>query len=261
MITLKGPGVHSGISCTVHLHRTSGAPVAFRRGRSLIPALISHVTDTRRATTLSKSGENVRMVEHLLAALHLSGWWRGLLIEVSQPELPVLDGSASEWLAALTELGQPPEPPAALEPAATVSVNAAGGSASVTPGEDRLSCLISFDHPLIGRQEWQGSPAEYRQLADARTFGFAADFERLQADGQARGATRENCVVFTADGTLAPLRGADEPVRHKALDALGDLFLLGQPLRGSVSTACGSHTLHATLVRELRREAGLENAA
>lgn len=261
MTTVSGRGVHSGSDCSVRLHRTDGDGIVFLRGSTRIPALIPYVTDTRAATTLSAGSASVRMVEHLLAALHLSGWWSGLLIEVSHSELPILDGSAADWLPALATLGEPPERPAALELQQPVRVNAAGGSASAEPGADSLSCVISFAHPLIGRQEWNGGPADYAQLADARTFGFLDAFEQLQASGQARGASRDNCVVFTADGTLDPLRSADEPVRHKALDALGDLFLLGRPLKGRVSTVCGSHSLHAKLVRELRLQAGWGSAA
>lgn len=259
MISLSGKGIHSGRECTVKLHRSSG-PVTFLRSGHRIPATVDYVSDTRSATSLTHAGASVRMVEHLLAALHMRNWWTDLLIEVSHDELPILDGSASGWLAALDALGAPPPAPAALEFSTPVTVRAAGGTAGVSPGNDFLHCSIDFPHPLIGRQSWQGGPDSYTQLADARTFGFAADIDRLRQQGLALGASADNCVAFTAAGTMTPLRGPDEPARHKALDALGDLFLLGQPLRGRISTACGSHTLHARLVQELRQNAGLETA-
>ncbi len=259
MISVIGKGIHSGQDCTVTLHRSSG-PVTFLRSGSRIPATLDYISDTRAATTLSHGGGSVRMVEHLLAALHMRNWWNDLVVEVSHDELPILDGSATGWLAALDSLGTPPPAPAALEFSTAVTVRAAGGTAAVSPGSNFLHCSIHFPHPLIGRQSWQGSPDSYAQLADARTFGFASEIDRLRQQGLALGATADNCVAFSAKGTMTALRGQDEPVRHKALDALGDLFLLGQPLRGRISTACGSHTLHARLVQELRQNAGLETA-
>lgn len=260
MIIVNGHGVHSGLPSTVRLHRFDG-PVTFLRSGTRIPADIDQVTDTRSATSLGQAGARVRMVEHLLAALYISGWWHGLLIEVSHEELPVLDGSAAPWLTALTGLDAPPAAPPALESPVPVTVRTAGGTARLEPGADSLSCTIDFPHPLIGRQSWQGTPDTYGLLADARTFGFYADFEQLKQRGLALGASTDNCVVFTAEGAMTALRGPDEPVRHKALDALGDLYLLGRPVSGKLSMACGSHALHARLVQELRQNAGLETAA
>lgn len=259
MATLSGPGVHSGLTCSVSLHRSDG-PVTFLRGSGRVPALAGNVSDTAGATSLKHGGTTVRQVEHLLAALHIRGWWHGLLIETTAEELPILDGSSEPWLGLLDSLGPAPEPPAAFSPSLPLQLQVNGGCARVEPGPARLTVSIDYPHPLIGRQTWSGSAADYGQLADARTFGFERDAADLRARGLALGASTDNCVVFSDTATVNPLRSADEPVRHKALDALGDLLLLGRPLQASVTIACGSHTLHARLVQQLWREAGLETA-
>ncbi len=199
-------------------------------------------------------------MEHLLAALYLKGWWQDLSIEVSNWELPVLDGSAAEWLPLLDALSTPPPPPAALELSAPVVVQEGKGSASVQPGPAGLDVTILFDHPGIGMQRWRGGPDDYHELADARTFGFLSDLEDLHRSGLALGAGLDNCLVFGPETTVNPQRFELEPVKHKALDALGDLYLLGRPVAGLVRTACGSHRLHAKLVAEIRQQAGLETA-
>lgn len=259
MISLSGIGVHSGAASTVRLTRSEG-PVSFRRAGQLIPASARSIVSTNRTTVLGAGSARVAMVEHLLAALHIRGWWSGLLIEVTADELPVLDGSALAWLETLDQLGAPPPAPEPLVPGSEITVRTADSSASWAPGPDLLDVSIRFSHPLIGSQRWQGGRAEWVQLAGARTFGFMKDLQALRASGLALGADAGNCLVYTDEGTVQPVRGADEPVRHKALDALGDLFLVGRPLAGVVRVACGSHGLHARLVQEVRARTGLEKA-
>src|SRR5690606_34026781 len=123
-------GVHSGLMSRVTVHQEPG-PVNFIRQGVRIPVRLESVSGTDRAISLSAGGETVSMVEHLLAALYLKGWWQDLSIEVSNWELPVLDGSAAEWLPLLDALSTPPPPPAALELSAPVVVQEGKGSASV----------------------------------------------------------------------------------------------------------------------------------
>lgn len=260
MITVHGKGIHSGQACTVRIWREDG-PVTFLRDGLRIPALAENLSETNRATSLAvDSVKRVTMVEHLLAAMHISGWWHGLAVEVSSEELPILDGSASEWLTVLTELGGPPAAPEAWQPDRPVVVREGHGEAAIEPGASQLEVNISFSHPLIGDQQWRGSPADYGQLADARTFGFIEELDALRERGLARGANTDNCLVFSGATLLGPMRSEDEPVRHKALDVLGDLFVLGRPIAGRIRSACGSHRLHAKLVQEVRRQAGMETA-
>ena len=209
--------------------------------------------DTRRSTSLGAGAVVVRQVEHLLAALHIRGHWSGVVVTVSAGELPILDGSAAPWLEALDELGEPAPPPAPLRPTRPLRVSAHGGVARLEPGPRELRYEIDFAHPAIGRQRWRGSPHDFGELASARTFGLLAELDALRAQGLAAGASLENAIVFGDEGPLRPLRAPDEPVRHKALDALGDLFLLGRPLDARVSFTRGSHALHVALMRELAR--------
>ncbi|HZW28996.1 MAG TPA: UDP-3-O-acyl-N-acetylglucosamine deacetylase, partial [Trueperaceae bacterium] len=118
-------------------------------------------------------------------------------------------------------------------------------------GEERLDVSIDFAHHAIGRQRWVGGPDDYHQLAAARTFGLLREAEALRARGLVRGASLEHAIVFADDGPLRPLRFPDEPVRHKALDAIGDLALLGRPLRAHVTLQRGSHSLHHALMSRL----------
>lgn len=260
MISISGKGIHSGEQCTVRIWRADG-PVRFRRAGKDIPALPEYLGQANRATSLElDSVTRVTMVEHLLAALNITGWWHGLVIETSAEEVPILDGSAIEWLGLLPELGAPPAAPAPFVPQEPVVLRSGKGMASIEPGESLLDVRISFDHPLIGQQKWLAGRDRFGELADARTFGFLEEFELLKQRGLARGADADNCLVFTGDTVLKPARSSDEPVRHKALDVLGDLFVLGRPISGRITSACGSHELHARLVAEVRRSAGMETA-
>jgi UDP-3-O-[3-hydroxymyristoyl] N-acetylglucosamine deacetylase len=253
MMQLSGAGIHSGVQCTVRLLR-SDSPVQFIRAGHRIPATGEAVVATRHCTTLGAGASRVAMVEHLLAALHAAGFWSGVTIEVTADELPILDGSARPWLDLITGLGEPPRLPQPLRPGNAVQVTAAGGSASYRPGDTRLEVNVDFPHPAIGRQSWAGGPADYGSVLGARTFGFLADFEQLRANGLAGGANLDNALVFGEHEALQPQRFSDEPVRHKVVDALGDLFLLGAPLAGEVSISSGSHTLHHALVTKLGSE-------
>ena len=249
-MVIKGLALHSGVSCCVQLFLEEG-PVRFRRGNVLIPALVAHVTDTQRCTTLSHDGVSVGLVEHLLAALHIAGWWRNVVIEVSAAELPILDGSALPWMDAIDALGTPPAAPEALSITDDVCLRDGHSVMCVTPGSASLTAGISFTHPAIGEQQWSGTPESYAELLAARTFGFLHEVNYLRSKGLATAASLENAIVFDENAAMRPLRYPDEPVRHKALDALGDLFLLGRPLEGNLEVSRGSHRLHYDFMRKL----------
>lgn len=255
MITLSGRGIHTGVAATVTICRTDG-PVTFVRGSTRIRADIDELHSSHRSTVLGRNGVHVGMVEHLLAALSFHGFWHGLDIVASGEELPVLDGSAREWLLALAELGAPPPAPEPLAPFGTLELAGAGGTATVIPGPAWLEVEVDFAHPAIGRQRWAGGRERLLELMDARTFGFLEDLAKLNAAGLALGANLENTLVYDSEGPIKPARSPNEPVRHKALDAVGDLYLLGRPLEAQVRLARSSHELHAKLVRELRQQAG-----
>lgn len=245
VISVSGRGIHSGEPSTVTFHRTEG-PVQFLRNGQRIPASHHAISDTGRQTVLSAGSEQVAMVEHLLAALAITGFWTGLLLEVSGAEIPVLDGSAREWLPALEQLGPPPPEPDPLVPAAPLHIRAGSSSATLEPGSRSLHVTIDF--AAFGRQEWAGGPEDWHHLLDARTFGFQEELGSLHARGLALGASLDNTLVFHGGRAVNAPRGSDEPVRHKALDAVGDLFLLGRPLQARLSLTRPSHGLHARLL-------------
>ena len=248
---ISGRALHSGAFCEVRLHLEAG-PVRFQRKGKMIETDLDNVTGTERSTTLEQDGERVALVEHLLAALHVRGWWRGLVIEASATELPILDGSSAPWLAELDTLGPPPPAPAPLRVVERVCLATSGSRLSASPGRSSLYVEVDYGHRSIGVQSWQGERERYHELLDARTFGFLRDLESLQRVGLATHATLENVIVYGDEGPLAPLRSADEPVRHKALDLLGDMFLLGRPLYGRLCVVKGSHHSHVAFARRLR---------
>lgn len=252
---VSGAGIHSGMHCSVRLLRTD-TPVQFSRAGQLIPACSASVVSTRNCTALGAGTQRVAMVEHLLAALHTEGFWTGVTIEVTADELPILDGSAAPWLEAISELGEPPAVPRALQPSRAIHVRHGDGWASYQPGPERLTVDIDFPHPALGQQSWSGVPADHATVLNARTFGFLKDFATLKEHGLALGANLDNTLVFADEGPLTPLRHGDEPVRHKVLDALGDLFLLQAPLAGQLHISRGSHALHDRLVTELLAHVG-----
>ena len=249
-MTVSGVGIHTGDRCIVHLHRVDG-PTRFLRNGVEIPASLEAVDSTLRCTSLASGGERIAMVEHLLAALRATGWWSGVAIEASGVELPILDGSAAPWLEPIASLGAPPPAPSPFAAAGQVAVERGLASVRLDPGPDEICCHIAFDHPSIGPQSWCGGLGDIGALLSARTFGFLHEAEALRRSGLGRGASAENAIVFSEDGPLRPLRTPYEPVRHKALDLVGDLYLLQRPLSGRVTATRGSHALHIDFMRAL----------
>lgn len=249
---LEGLGIHGGRAARVWLHREPG-PIRFRVRGVTLPADLAHVVDTERCTVLGLDGTRVAVVEHLLAACHALGLWSGLLVEVDGDELPILDGSAVPWFEALAAQGPPPPAPSPWPIARAIrwrsGPHASASEIDIAPGEALLEVSIDFAHPAIGRQRWLGGPAEFPTLLPARTFGFARELAALRARGLAEGARAGSGILFTDEGTSDPLRSPDEPVRHKALDALGDFALLGRPLGGRVRIHRGSHRAHVDAMR------------
>lgn len=253
---IKGFGLHSGANSEVRFFLEEG-PVRFLRNGKSIAAWVPNVSKTERCTLLSDNGEQLALVEHVLAALHITGWWKNLVIEVTGPELPILDGSALGWLEAIEALGEAPESPETLQLQEPFKLELNSSSISTLPnpvGNLELTVGIEFDHPAIGKQQWSGSPESYSELLSARTFGFLAELEYLKKQGLASRAGLENAIVFSESGALQELRFHNEPVRHKALDALGDLFLIGRPLSAKLDIMRGSHALHVAFARQVWQE-------
>lgn len=268
-IELSGTGVHSGAPVSMVLHPAE-ADVGYRflvskRGRIIaeIPAHIDHVKNLTLCTVLGdESGVTVGTVEHLLAAL------RGLsvdncYIEVDAREIPIMDGSAGAFVAAIDgvgirELHQPRKFIKVLRPIRVVEGDCWG---ELRPHSSfHLDVEIDFPSPLIGRQRYaleMNSGAFRNELARARTFGFMRDVESLWKAGLALGASLDNTIALGDDRVMNPegLRYPQEFVRHKALDAVGDMALAGAPILGSYRSVRGGHRLNAYVLKQLFADA------
>ncbi len=230
-----------------------------------IPARVSNVCDARRCTVLrGPSGASVATVEHLLSAL-AGGGITDCLVHVDGPELPIGDGSALIWVDAIRRAGAvdlgPAQAPRAL---AAPPRRGGGGGAFIAafPSETlRLTVAIAFDHALVGTQVARFEPArgdEYgEEIAPARTFGFREEVEALRAAGLARGGSAENALVVYEDHYSAPLRFANEFARHKLLDLLGDLALVGGPFAADVVAYKPSHRLNTEFARLFEARTGV----
>ncbi len=266
-VTLEGVGVHNGSPVRIVLHPADiNSGICFLRtglegGRErLIEARHGAVSATELCTVIGDSTvASVSTIEHLLAALAGLGL-SNVLIEIDGPEVPILDGSAASFVAAIDQVGIVQQGARArfmrvLKP---LRVEMGRAWAEMRPFERgfRLDVEIDFENPLIGRQRRvvDLTPSSFRrEIARARTFGFMRDVERLWKAGFALGASLDNTVALGDDRIINPegLRFPDEFVRHKILDAVGDLSLAGAPLQGQYRSYCGGHKLNGMVVAAL----------
>jgi UDP-3-O-[3-hydroxymyristoyl] N-acetylglucosamine deacetylase len=263
-VAVSGVGVHSGLPVTLTLHPADADSgiTFFRTGLEGRPdreirADFRSVTATDFATVLGdSSGPLCSTAEHVLAALSGLGV-DNAVVEIDGPEVPIMDGSAEPFVTAIDQVGivslaAPKSYIQILKPVRVAKGESFGELRPYGRGF-RLEIDIEFDHPLIGAQSCalDLDPASFRrELARARTFGFMRDVAKLWSAGYALGATFDNTLVVTENRVLNPdgVRFGDEFVRHKALDALGDLALAGLPLIGAYHSVRGGHKLnHAVL--------------
>ncbi len=261
---VAGIGVHSGLPVTLTLHPAdAGTGVVFVRCPSdgqperEFRANARSVTATELATVLGDpSGPGVSTIEHIMAALAGLGV-DNAVIELDGPEAPIMDGSAAPFVAAIDQVGvvtlaAPRRYTKVLKPVRVARDDAYGELRPHARGF-RIEVEIDFAHPVIGKQSLaiDVEPAGFRrEIARARTFGFLRDVAKLWRAGYALGASLENTLVVTDSHVLNPegLRFVDEFVRHKALDAIGDLALAGAPILGAYRSVRGGHKLnHAVL--------------
>jgi UDP-3-O-[3-hydroxymyristoyl] N-acetylglucosamine deacetylase len=224
-----------------------------------IPATLEHLGGLDHATRLVREGVCVDTVEHLLSALFALGV-DDAVVEVDGPEVPVLDGSAAPFVILIHEAGLRPLPVARryLKVLRPVEVVRGGKWIRFTPSDHfHVSYAIGFDHPLLRHQSVsvRVTPETFAErIAAARTFGFLRDVEALRKSGLALGGSLDNAVVIGETGVLNnKLRFEDEFVRHKVLDAIGDLALLGYPVVGHLEAHKAGHAVHAALALKLRQ--------
>ena len=263
-VSCMGTGLHSGAPVRLELAPArEGTGIVFvrtdRTHAVTIPARPSGVTSTRLATTLGSGDASVATVEHLLAALYGLGI-DNVRISVAGPELPVMDGSAASFVYLLRSAGirVQREPRAVLRVLEPIEVDEGDRRIRIEPARGlRISYTVDFAHPAIGRQELRLDSLDARrfetEVSSARTFGFLQDVRALWNAGLAQGGSLHNTVLLDESRVMneGGLRWPDEFVRHKVLDLLGDLALLGVAIDGHVKVECGGHALHHRLVAAL----------
>ncbi|MBI3962909.1 MAG: UDP-3-O-[3-hydroxymyristoyl] N-acetylglucosamine deacetylase [Deinococcus sp.] len=251
MSWISGVGLHTGALVRCRLHpEPVGHGVVFRTSAGAVPARWQYVADTARCVRLAQGAAQVATVEHLLAAVAVLGAW-DLTVELEGPELPILDGSAQEWAQALSTAGAPGSRRYLVLKQPVWCNQGRSWVIAVPAQEFSVAATIQFEHPAVGTQVWAGS--DLKVVLDARTFGFTWEYEKLRQQGLANGASLSNVLVFDDVSPLTPPRGADEPVRHKALDLVGDLALLGGLPRANLTAICSSHRLDWQLVQAIAR--------
>ncbi len=265
--TVAGTGLHTGAATrAVFRPGPSGKGVIFRRtdlaDTPEIPARLSEVAALERRTAIGHGAATIHTVEHLMAAV-AAHEIDDLLIELSGPEPPILDGSVAPYFAALQQAG-PVEvdgEPTVLTVQAPFTVTEGDSSYVVAPSKRfQLTVTIEFPHPLIGRQAGSfdvSAEAFAKELAPARTFGFTSEVAALQAKGLIRGASTASAIVLDESGVVngGKLRWPDEFLRHKAADIVGDLALTGARIRAHVVATRPSHSGNVALARALARAA------
>jgi UDP-3-O-[3-hydroxymyristoyl] N-acetylglucosamine deacetylase len=261
--SLEGVGLHSGAKVRFTLAPApADSGIVLERDGVEIPALAEFVVDTTMNTSLGRDGVRIGTVEHLLAALAGCGI-DNARIEVEGPEIPIMDGSSEPFVQLVRRAGiyEMRQSRRFLLVRKAVSVTEGDKMARLGPARGKFSInyTIDFRHPLISDQSYRMDVTErsfQKDIARARTFGFKRDVERLHKAGLARGGSLENAVVVDDFNILNPdgLRFPDEFVRHKILDALGDLSLIGMPIIGHLTAVKSGHALNHQLVRRIVAE-------
>ncbi len=228
-----------------------------------IPAAPESVVNCHYATTIGRNGTRIQTVEHLMAAAAGLGI-DNLDVEVDGPEIPAGDGSAKPFVTLLATAGRAEQsaPRRSVKIPYPIRVGSGGRWIQIVPSETlRISYTLDNDHPAIGTQALTCAPSErmfIEEFAPARTYGFLKDLGLMRKNGLARGASLENAIGVGKRGVLNGLRYRDEFVRHKILDLIGDLALLGRPVVGHVIARNAGHALNFELVLAVQRALGLE---
>jgi len=259
---LEGIGLHSGENVRVHfVPREDNQGIIFQRtDKQALPILtnIHAISDANFATIIGTNGTSISTTEHLLAALVGLGI-DNILVEVEGPEIPIMDGSSKVFGDALLKAGIKTlkSEKAYVEVTEPVSVKEEDRWIVLYPYDGfKITFTIDYPHPIIGKQRLtlEINPHTFtEEIAFARTFGFKKDLANFYANGLAQGGSLSNAVVLDDDQVINPegLRATDEFVRHKVLDLLGDMALLGHPLRGHIVAYKSGHALHHKLVFSL----------
>lgn len=273
-IEISGVGLHTGVDVNMTLRpapeNTGYIFVRTDLDNFEIPASVEYISHCSYATTLMRRGVVLSTCEHLLSALRGCGV-DNCFIDLDNIEIPILDGSSENFVELIEKAGiiEQDSPRRTLLIKDRVEIDSQGRKMMVEPAESfEIECVIDFPHPFIGRQSFHyvennGQPDRpltqavltsfSREIASARTFGFTHEIEMLRKANLALGGSLDNAIVLTENGMLneTPLRYDDEFVRHKILDIIGDLALLGMPVKGKFTAEKSGHAIHAQLMSKL----------
>ncbi len=264
-ISCVGIGLHSGNKVTLSLKPApTDFGIRFRRtdlGNHEIPATVHNLAGIQLATGLSRNEVSVETVEHLLAALTAAGI-DNVLVELNSPEVPIMDGSAAPFIYLIQEAGvkRLAAPRRYLKIVRPIAISRGDKRIALYPSDHfKVTYSISFDHPLLRHQSRTIRITEesfVEDIAPARTFTFLKDVELMRQNGLALGGSLENAIVLGETGILNnALRFEDEFVRHKILDAIGDLALVGYPVIGHLVAHRAGHALHTEFAARILDEA------
>ena len=267
-VETSGVGLHSGVPVKIRILPAPAATgIVFLRSdlnQFPIPASWQHVQRVSYATSLMRKGVLISTTEHLLSVFYSMGI-DNAFIEIDNLEVPILDGSGLPFVELLRNAGvkQLRRQRRYLKILRPVSVEGNGKRITIMPSDRfRLTCDIFWDHPLVGHQtlDHEITPEHYaREIAPARTFGFQHELDQMRNMGLIRGASLDNAVCFDHKTVLNPsgMRFADECCRHKVLDLIGDLALIGRKLLGHVVAERAGHAMHFELVRKIMSDSSL----
>jgi UDP-3-O-[3-hydroxymyristoyl] N-acetylglucosamine deacetylase len=267
-VEAKGVGLHSGVPVSIRiLPAPPSTGIVFLRtdlDNFHVPASWRYVARVSYATSLMRQGVLISTTEHLLSVFYSMGV-DNAYVEIDNLEVPILDGSGSPYVELLKAAGLKSyrRRKRFLRIRRPVTVEAGSKRITILPS-DRflLTCDVFYDHPLIGKQslDMEVTPERYAQeIAPARTFGFSYELDQMRDMGLIRGASLENAMCFDRQGVQNPegLRFPDECCRHKALDLIGDLALIGKPLLGHVIAERAGHAMHTALVARIMSDPSL----
>ena len=263
-ISCAGIGLHSGNKVTLSLKPApADFGIRFRRsdlGGLEVPATVEHVGGIKLATGLTRDAVRVDTVEHLLAAF-ISVGIDNAMVELNSPEVPIMDGSAAPFLYLIHEAGvkRLPSPRRFLKVQRPISLSHGDKRIALYPSDHfKVTYSIAFDHPLLRHQSRTIRVTEesfVEEIAPARTFGFLKEVEMMRQQGLALGGSLENAIVIGDTGVLNnALRYEDEFVRHKILDVIGDMALVGHPIIGHLVAHRGGHALHTEFAAKVLEE-------
>lgn len=263
VVSCSGVGLHSGQPVTLTLRPAppnTGIVFVYRQGaeETLLPAAVSNRVPTELCTAVSVNGHQVKTIEHLMAAL-VGMEVDNVYAEVDAGEIPVLDGSASPFVRLIRTAGVIPQTRRQSYVKITQPIEVIDGARRVRiepSSTPRITYSIHYDHPLIQTQSYTHTCsvlAFEQEIANARTFGFLHEVEALWARGLGKGGTLDNTVVLSEEGVVnrSGLRFPNEFVRHKVLDLMGDIALLGFPFIGHIVAERSGHAMHTRLVEQI----------